>query len=152
MGFNYAKEKTEFKCQWASIRKQYEELGMNQDAIEELHDFDWDWFKSRRRYINHLTDLPEEVAVEAIRQASTETSPGDIPVSCGLKPSQWLDEIEDEHLLRQLMLLSKDDLDLLTCLAFEGYTQREIAQQKKQNQQSISRQFQQIKKILKKLV
>lgn len=31
----------------------------------------------------------------------------------------------------QGMLLSADDIDLLTRLAFEGYTQCEIAQQKK---------------------
>lgn len=65
---------------------------------------------------------------------------------------QWLDEIEDERLLQQLMLLSADDIDLLTRLVFEGYTQCEIAQQKKQNQKSISRQFQQIRKTLEKCV
>lgn len=50
------------------------------------------------------------------------------------------------------VILSADDIDLLTRLAFEGYTQCEIAQQKKQNQKSISRQFQQIRKTLEKCV
>lgn len=71
---------------------------------------------------------------------------------CAGSHCQWLDEIEDEHLLQQLMRLSADDIDLLTRLAFEGYTQCEIAQQKKQNQKSISRQFQQIRKTLEKCV
>ncbi len=152
MGFNYAKEKAEFDQQWAEIRKQYEELGMSQDVIEKIRSFDWDWFKSQRRYSNHLADLPEEVTVETIQQASTETIPGDIPASLDSDPRQWLDEIEDEQLVRKLMQLSKDDIALLTHLVFEEYTQSEIAHQKAQKQQSISRQFQQIKKILGKCV
>lgn len=152
MGFNYAKEKTKFERQWTAIRKQCEEAGMEQEAIEDLHDFDRDWFKSQRRYITHLVDLPEDTAVEAILQASTGTIPGDIPMPCAGYCYQWLDEIEDERLLQQLMLLSADNIDLLTRLVFEGYTQCEIAQQKKQNQKSISRQFQQIRKTLEKCV
>ncbi len=152
MGFNYAKEKAEFDRQWAEIRKQYEELGMSQDALEKIHSFDWDWFKSQRRYSSHLADLPEEVTAETIREASTGTIPGDIPASFGSDPRQWLDEIEDEQLVWKLMQLSKDDIALLTHLVFEEYTQSEIAQQKAQKQQSISRQLQQIKKIFGKCV
>jgi len=148
MGFNYAKEKAEFERQWAAVRTQYEELGICADAIEELHDFDWDWFKSRRRYINHLADLPEETTVEVIRQASTGTAPGDIPATLGSDHHRWLDEIEDEQLLQKLMLLSEDDIALLTSLAFEEHTQSEIAQQNRQNQKAVSRQLQQIRKIL----
>lgn len=110
MGFNYAK--TKFERQWTAIRKQCEEAGMEQEAIEDLHDFDRDWFKSQRRYITHLVDLPEDTAVEAILQASTGTIPGDIPMPCAGYCYQWLDEIEDERLLQQLMLLSADDIDL----------------------------------------
>ena len=49
---------------------------MEQEAIEDLHDFDRDWFKSQRRYITHLVDLAEDTAVEAILQASTGTFQG----------------------------------------------------------------------------
>ncbi len=152
MGFNYAKEKAKFDRQWAKIRKQYEELGMSQNAIEELYNFDWDWFKSQRRYGSHLADLTEVVNVETIREASTETIPGDIPASLGSDPRQWLDEIEDEQLVRKLMQLSKDDIALLTHLVFEEYTQSEIAQQEAQSQKTVSRQFQQIKNIFRKRV
>ena len=51
-----------------------------------------------------------------------------------------------------VMLLSEDDLALLTSLAFEEYTQGEIAQQNHQNQQAISRQLQQIRKTFGKRV
>jgi len=152
MGFNYAKEKAKFDRQWAELCKQYEQLGMSADSIQQIHDFDWDCFKSQRRYDSHQVDLSEEVTVKAIQRASTRTAPGDIPASLGSDPSRWLDEIEDERLLRKLMLLSQDDIALLTCLVFEEYTQSEVAQQKAQSQKSISRQLQQIRKTFNKPV
>lgn len=148
MGFNYAKEKAEFERQWAAVRAQYEELGMCPDAIKELHDFDWGWFKSRRRYINHLADLPEEATMEVIRQASTGTIPGDIPATLGSDHHRWMDEVEDERLLQKLMLLSEDDISLLTGLAFEEYTQSEIAQMDARSQAAVSKHLRKIKKIL----
>ncbi len=148
MGFNYAKEKAEFDRQWAEIRKQYEELGMSQDAIEKIRSFDWDWFKSQRRYSSHLADLPEEVTAETIREASTGTIPGDIPASFGSDSRQWLDEIEDEQLVRKLMQLSKDDIALLTHLVFEEYTQSEIAQKELRSQVAVSKHLHKIRKIL----
>lgn len=156
MGFNYAKEKQEFEKSWKVIRHQYEAAGMNQDAIEELHDFDWDWFKSRRRYINHLSDLSDGVTVEDFPQEGVDLSTGDTPLRYGATCAasaeryHWIDEIEDEWLLRKLMLLSTDDLELLTSLAFDGYTQSEIAQKRAVNQATISRQFSQIRKFFKR--
>ncbi len=148
MGFNYAKEKAEFDRQWAKIREQYEELGMSRDAIEKIHTFDWDWFKSQRRYSSHLANLPEEVTLKTIQQASTGTMPGDIPASFGSDPYQWLDEIENEELVQKLMLLSKDDIVLLTRLVFEEYTQSEIAQRELRSQMAVSKHLHKIQKIL----
>ncbi len=106
---------------------------MSPDAIEELHDFDWGWFKSRRRYISHLADLPEGVTVEDFPKADAERSVGDTPlhygtICTGADRYRWLDEIEDEKLLRKMAALNQDDVELLTQLAFEKRTQREIAQ------------------------
>ena len=152
MGFNYAREKAKFDRQWAELRRESEQVGMSEDAIQKMYDFDLECFKSQRRYDSHQAGLPEEATVETIQQASTGTLPGDIPETFGADPSRWLDEIEDEQLLRKLVKLSSDDLSLLTCLVFEEYTQCEVAQQKAQNQQSISRQLQQIRKTLRKCV
>ncbi len=157
MGFNYAQEKKVFEKQWAVIRRQYENAGMSPDAIEELHDFDWDWFKSRRRYINHLADLPDGITVEDFPQADAERSVGDTPLRYGAICAsadryRWLDEIEDEKLLQKLAALSQDDVELLTQLVFEEHTQHEIVRQNRQNQQAVSRQFQRIKKFFEKSV
>ncbi len=153
MGFNYAQEKKIFEKQWAVIRRQYENVGMSPDTIEELHNFDWNWFKSRRRYINHLADLPEGITVEDFPQADAERSVGDTPlrygISCaGVDRYRWLDEIEDEKLLQKLAALSQDDVELLTQLVFEEHTQCEIAQRRLCSQVAIFKQLNKIRKIL----
>lgn len=83
MGFNYAKEKEKFDCSWAVLRQQYEAAGMSLDAINELYDFDWNWFKSRRRYFNRLTELPESMSIENLPQEGTEMALGDSPAHYG---------------------------------------------------------------------
>lgn len=149
MGFNYAKEKREFERKWAAVRRQCEEAGMAPDAIEELHDFDWDWFKSRRRYIDHLADLPDGLSAEDLPQAGDGTGPGDIPTLYGTEQCQWLDAIEDEQLLQKLVLLSKDDLKLLTALAFEERTQTEVSRILHCNQSTVSKNLARIKIFLR---
>ncbi len=147
MGFNYAQEKRTFEKQWSVTRQQYENVGMSPNAIEELHNFDWDWFKSRRRYINHLADLPEGVTVEDFPQADTERSVGDTPLHYGTgfiddeDRWHWLEEIEDTALLKKLLLLSWKDLKLLTLYAIEDRRQDEISKILHCNQSVISRKL-----------
>ncbi len=153
MGFNYAQEKRKFEKQWAVIRREYENVGMSPDTIEELHNFDWNWFKSRRRYINHLADLPEGITVEDFPQADAERSVGDTPlrygaICVGSDRYRWLDEIEDEKLLKKLAALSQDDVELLTQLVFEEHTQREIAQRRLCSQVAVFKHLNKIRKIL----
>lgn len=59
MGFNYGKEKFIFDREWKKLREQYAEAGMSEEAIQELYDFDWSWFRMRRNYENRVQALPE---------------------------------------------------------------------------------------------
>ncbi len=54
MGFNYSKEKFIFDREWRKLREQYTKAGMSEEAIQELHDFDWSWFRARRNYENRV--------------------------------------------------------------------------------------------------
>ena len=157
MSFQYAQEKIKFEKHWSELRIQYEQAGMSQDAIEELHDFDWQWFKSRRRYINSLRELPEGTSLEDLPSCGVDPTGGEPPQHYGMSASSpnrysWLDEIEDVALLQKLMLLERDDIELLTSMIFEGHSQREIAQRNGCSERSVSRQFQRIIKIFQKSV
>ena len=50
MGFNYAKEKKKFDEEWKKLRNEYERAGMSHLAIDEIYEFDWREFCSRRVY------------------------------------------------------------------------------------------------------
>lgn len=154
MGFNYAKEKEKFDRTWAMLCQQYEAAGMSQDAIKELYDFDWNWFKSRRRYFNWLADLPESMSVEDLPQEGTEMTLGDSPAHYGAGTATerywWIEEVGDSELLQKLMLLCADDIEVLTCLVFEECTQEETARRLGRKQQAVSRQFLKIRKIFEK--
>ena len=42
-------------------------------------------------------------------------------------PYWWIEEIEDEELAYRVKCLSSDEIEMLTLLAFDGYTQAEAA-------------------------
>ncbi len=131
---------------------------MDEETIKQIYEFDLQWFNSDRRYIRRQADLPENMTVYDFTCSDARSGTEEVLPDSGalnVTPSDrcwWINEIEDEELLRKLMLLSDSDIDLLTALVFEGKTQAEYAQSKSTNQQSVSRQFQQIRKILEKAV
>jgi len=61
----------------------------------------------------------------------------------------WVEEIDNPRLLDKLRKLSHEDLELLTLLAIDGYTQIEIALFKGCSQNAISKRYLRIKKVLK---
>ncbi len=156
MEFNYALERRKFEKQWKLLRKQYQEAGMDDEAIKQIYSFDLQWFNSERRYIRRQADLPEDFSVYDLPCSDAEPHVEKILPSSGplnIPPADrhwWIDEIEDEELLCKLMMLSDEDIELLTAIVFEGKTQSEYALAKSTNQKAVSRRFLQISKILRK--
>lgn len=155
MSFNYGREKFIFDREWIKFREQYTQAGMTEEAIQELYDFDWSWFRMRRNYENRVQALPED-RIDAQRAetrsnlfrkfASLSTNFDEMEF---LGRFAWLDTISDDILSKKLKKLSEDELELLTLLVIEGYTQREIAKQMHCSQNAISKRLIKIKKILK---
>ena len=71
MGFNYAKEHRKFEAKWKKLRKEYEEAGMDEDAIEQIYQFDREVFCSERSYGNHTQPLPDMRVSENAADHST---------------------------------------------------------------------------------
>ena len=71
MGFNYGLEKKNFDSQWAMTRKQYEDAGMSNEAIQAMYDFDWSVFNANRSYQNHT----QEMAAPSFEQSEESYSP-----------------------------------------------------------------------------
>jgi DNA-binding CsgD family transcriptional regulator len=155
MGFNYSREKLIFDREWEKLRGQYKKAGMNDEVIQELYDFDWSWFRMRRNYENRVQAMPEE----EIDEQNAETRSNLFQRFTSLYTSfdvmelsgryAWINTISDDALSRKLRDLSDYELELLTLLALEGYTQREIARKMHCSQNAISKRLIKIKRILK---
>ncbi len=58
MNFNYASERNKFDAAWEKTASFYAEQGMSQEAIDAMHDFDWDAFKAERIWALHTQEMP----------------------------------------------------------------------------------------------
>lgn len=154
MAFYYAKEKRGFDREWEKLRSEYTTAGMSGEDIDKLYAFDWDWFCSRRRFMNHTQGLPAEniEGDDSKEQSSLIQKFASFSVSLDetLMGGRygWVEEIEDGELLDKLRQLSTDDLELLTLIAIEGYSQSELARKTGAVQSVISRKLTRIKKLL----
>ena len=156
MGFNYGLEKKNFDSQWAVTRKQYEDAGMSNEAIQAMYDYDWSVFNANRSYQNHT----QEMAAPSFEQSEESYSPlmnkyqEAVSVTDTYRETKsrfaWIGEIENERLLAALENLSEDDLKLLTLYAYEGYNESEISKVFNVSQPAIHKRIMKISIFLKK--
>ena len=155
MGFNYGLEKKNFDSQWAMIRKQYEDAGMSNEAIQAMYDYDWSVFNANRSYQNHT----QEMAAPSFEQSEESYSPlmnkyqEAVSVTDTYHETKsrfaWIGEIENEQLLTALETLKTEDLEIITMYAYEGYDITEISKVYGVSRPTISIKIKRITKFLK---
>lgn len=152
MTFNYALEKKKFDQAWESLRKFYVESGMEPEAIEAMHEYDWNAFKAARIEALHTQELklPEEMDDESEapesplmkkfgKQLTTEYD-----TFGGHSRYWWIDELTTPCLTIGVPLLTDDDKEILTMFIVDGLTTREIAARMNTNPMKISRRLQKL--------
>ena len=129
---------------------------MTEEQILEMYEYDLHQFNRDIAYQRHTQrlgvleepDMEEEghnpllhkfIDVLAVCQQSTE----DVKL-------WWFDEIEDPKLIKSLMRLTADELDLIDMLAFGGYSQREISEKNGKSPTAICLKLKTIRKKLRK--
>lgn len=155
MGFHYAREKQAFDRDWERLRAQYLDAGMTADAIQKIYEFDWSWFLSRRRFESHAQEMPDENlsgGSDQERSKLFKKFQGAIThnenfISAGR--FGWIEDIEDANLCEKLHKLSTRDLELLTLLTIEGFTQEDVAEMQGRSQNAVSKNLIKIKEFLK---
>ena len=155
MGFNYGLEKKNFDSQWAMTRKQYEDAGMSNEAIQAMYDYDWSVFNANRSYQNHT----QEMAAPSFEQSEESYSPlmnkyqEAVSVTDTYHETKsrfaWIGEIENEQLLTALETLKTEDLEIITMYAYEGYDITEISKVYGVSRPTISIKIKRITKFLK---
>ena len=155
MGFNYGLEKKNFDSQWAVTRKQYENAGMRNEAIQAMYDYDWSVFNANRSYQNHT----QEIAAPSFEQSEESYSPLMNKYQEAISVTDhycetnsrfaWVGKIEDEQLLSALESLSELDLKILTLYVYAGYTESEIASALESKRITIHKRIERMAMFLK---
>ena len=154
MAFNYAREKRLFEAEWVKLTDEYRAAGFDEAGIQAMRDFDWDLFRQRRTYENHTQDLPSEAIVDdgdecsgLFKKFSSLTSGFDENVFSGRYG--WIEAIDNPVLAGKLKSLNDSDKELLTLLAFDGYSQTEIGLMQGCTRSAVCQRITRIKKLLK---
>jgi len=153
MGFNYAKEKLRFDAEWLELAEEYRAAGFDEAGIQAMREFDWDVFRQRRTYENRTQDLPSEafdsaddVCSNLFKKYSTLTSGFDESEFSGRY--DWIESIDNPVLAEKLKKLNDADKELLTLVAFDGYSQTEIAALQGCSKVVVCKKIKRIKKII----
>ncbi|MEY8392729.1 sigma-70 family RNA polymerase sigma factor [Lachnospiraceae bacterium 45-W7] len=117
MAYNKAREERKWRIWKEAEEKELRGLGVSEDKITKLHEYDWSVFKSDRRYYEKLRDAGtylEEMA---------ETERAVIAKSV----EDFLDSIENERLYQVLVTVDRLTLQIVLW-KMGGYSSPEISE------------------------
>ncbi len=141
MAYNYAKKLEEWKNWKEREEMLLRKLGVNEQIIHQLREYDWESFKTERR-------------IRSRQHATMDTFFLNIPyedkreIQC---ISDLLDEIENEALFCYIQQLDEDTL-MMILLKTLGYSTKEISQIMQISCQTIYQRIKRLKKSLRNFV
>lgn len=134
MSWNNGYERKQFDEDQEKQAVEYRKAGMSEEAIAAMHEFDEEAFHARRAWEEHKQDI------EAAKSNGEETEYEQTIVqrffdrfttaydTYGTHSRHWwLQELNDPRLVKAIPKLTQDDIELLTLVVIEGYTQKECA-------------------------
>ena len=155
MGKNYAIERAKFERQQRQQVEQYRKLGMDEEQIQTIYEFDLDTFRSDWRYEKHTQGFAASSFGDGTQDESKSALFEKFLTQLSVKPDDghsrewWVEEIENPQLARALKGLSKSDLEFITRIVIEKATQMELSEELGISQQAVSKKWRKMKKILK---
>lgn len=116
MSYNHGKEERKWRLWKEAEEKKLRELGVGEDAIEQLRIADRAEFNSDRRYYTHQQEAGTYLETLAENEQRIEV----------WSVRDLLDEIENENLYQALLTVDKRTLRIVL-LKMQGYSTKEIA-------------------------
>ena len=140
MGYNHGLEKKKFDIEWEKNEKLYRELGMTDEQISAIWDFDYETFLSDRAYLEKKQDLSD---YEDTLQSSDSTID-----ECNIEEN-WHEYITDIDKRRKLSELRPEQRRAYYLCKVINLAQRDVAVIINKPQPSIARWIVKISKFLK---
>ena len=156
MSWNDAYERRKFKENQKKQAAEYRALGMTEEQIQAMYEFDLEQFRSDRRFYSHTQsflpdtfdeneDNDEKLSIfELFKDVFTTT----IEESEYKSRYWWVDEIGEDDLLVGVRNLNSEQIEILTLIVFENYSQKDAAEKMGIPYRSFKRKIQQIKLLL----
>ena len=144
-----------FERQQRQQAEQYRKLGMDEDQIQTMYEFDLDTFRSDWRYEKHTQGLAASSFGDNTQDESKSALFEKFLTQLSVRPDDghsrewWVEEIENPQLALALKGLSKSDLEFITRIVIEKATQMELSEELGISQQAVSKKWRKMKKILK---
>lgn len=156
MSWNNGYETKKFEAKQKKQAEEYRALGMTEEQIQAMYEFDLEQFKSERRHRIHTQPLQVEEFEENDADESDNTLLNEFfdeltytIETSGNKSRYWgIEEIENQKLAERIKTLSREDLELLTKSIIDGYSQTELAEIYAIAQKNISKKLKRIKKFI----
>ena len=157
MCWNDGYERRKFEARQKKQAEEYRALGMTEEQIKEMYEFDLEQYKSDRRYHMHTQPFTSSDFDDGEDDDSESTLLNkffdELTLIIDSRSEQsrywWIEEIDNPKLAETIKTLSPEQIELLTLVVIDGYGQTEIAEIMGVSQSAISQRSSTIKKILK---
>ena len=159
MAYNNGLAQRKFKEDWKKLRKEYRAAGMREDAIDAMEAFDRECLNGDRRFYESTQPMDfckvdsdvEENRSKSYQQKFGERLHVEARITDPDRRHAWIDELDDEELVKLVKALPERDLEFLTMHIFEGYSQDEIAEISGISRQFVTKRIMKLRKKLKKI-
>ena len=111
MAYNKAKEEYKWKVWKEQEEKKLRELGVSEEVIAELRDYDWNCFKQERNYKNH--QMPDTDFIER-----TEDASGKWEIQQPVNVQDFIKSLDDNKLRKELQKLDQVTLYIILLKTF----------------------------------
>ena len=158
MSWNNGHRRKQFEEKQKKQAEEYRALGMTEEQIQAMYEFDLEQFRSDRRFYSHtqsflpdtfdenedndeklsIFELFEDVFTTTIEEAECKSR------------YWWIEEIDDPELAKQIKALDKEDIELITLHVFENFTQEEIGKEFGISQRAAGKRIEKLRNIFKK--
>ena len=136
MGWNNAYETKKFEAKQKKQAEEYRALGMTEEQIQAIYEFDLEQFKSERRNRMHIQQFTSSDFDEGEDDDSESTLYDKFfdELTCSIETLGgksrywWVEEIDNQKLAERVKMLSEEDLELLTKSIVDGYNQTQLAE------------------------
>ena len=135
MSWNDGYERKMFAKRQKKQAEEYRALGMTEEQIQAMYEFDLEQFKSERRHRMHTQPLQVEEFEENDADESDNTLLNEFfdELTCTIETSGdksrywWVEEIDDSETVKKIKSLSERDLEIITFMVIDELTHEEIA-------------------------